>query len=64
MEQAPEYCVLCKTGDREPLIEKDSWKTRGCKSCGLNLFARLISRLYSGHSVAVISLLDEYIQAY
>ena len=59
MEQTPEYCVLCETGDREPLIEKGSWKIRGCKSCGLNLFGRLISKLYSGHSVAVISLLDE-----
>ena len=59
MKQAPEYCVLCETGGRKPLIGKDSWKTRGCKSCGLNVFARLISRLYSGHNIAVISLLDE-----
>ena len=59
MKQLPKYCVLCETRDREPLIEKDSWKTRGCKSCGLNLFARLISKLYSEHNVAVISLLDE-----
>jgi hypothetical protein len=59
MKQAQEYCILCETGGKEPLIEKASWKTRGYKSCGLNLFARLISRLYSGHNVAVISLPDE-----
>ena len=35
MERAPETCILCRTTEREMLIEKDGWKVHRCPSCGL-----------------------------
>lgn len=37
MERAPEICILCRTTEREMLIEKDGWKVHRCPSCGLGL---------------------------
>ncbi len=35
MEKAPEICILCGTGKRELLINKDSWNVYRCLNCGL-----------------------------
>jgi ubiquinone/menaquinone biosynthesis C-methylase UbiE len=35
MESAPETCILCKTSERELLIDKDGWTVYRCPTCGL-----------------------------
>ncbi|MEA1970032.1 MAG: class I SAM-dependent methyltransferase [Thermodesulfobacteriota bacterium] len=35
IKRATELCILCKTSERELLIEKDSWKVYRCPGCGL-----------------------------
>jgi hypothetical protein len=45
MKQAPEYCVLCETGGREPLVEKDSCETRDAKPADW-VFSRDLSANY------------------
>lgn len=35
MEKAPEICILCGTGKRELLIQKESWRVYRCLQCGL-----------------------------
>lgn len=51
MERAPELCILCKTSERELLIEKDSRKVYRCLGCGLYYkHKRVTNEIYSSFS--------------